>query len=413
MKETRITTDYGLDVLFCPAPTRSSAAVFTVLAGYGKESPSEYGMAHLIEHMFFKGDGNTASDRAMALCGAEWNASTSPHFVNYYLHCPSENMPRAMALLAGMFFSQLISDASLLKEKKVAASESAGTNDDPSSWFQSHIMSHHLDPVVGHSCFGRKSTVKGFSSGDLARFRSRHYRSKNTVLAVCGGFDPNAVRKALELSRPTMAWLSPTQEHLSCPLWMEGARKELSVEREGITQANLVAMFPAPGVTAKDGPAYRVMLSVLGGGMFSILNRRVREELAICYNVSADEEDFLGNRDFSVGSIELSCSMANMARAREEIGVCARMVLEGKFDDELLECAKQSMIGSVCDIGDSPLATAFMYSTRFLFGDDNPDLEGMIASYSGVTRVAVVRAAREFLDPDGFRWSTMVPSGKH
>jgi predicted Zn-dependent peptidase len=408
-----ITTGNGLDVMFYGMPTMTSAAVFTVLAGYGKESPDEYGIAHLIEHMSFKGIKGMPADKIMrelALCGAEWNASTSPHFVNYYLHCPSDNMPRAIRILAEALLSPVMSEDDLAKEKKIVSVEMADSMDDHSSWFHEHSALFHLDSSIGHSSFGRKSVIRKFTMENLMSFRKSHYRTANLVLSVCGGFDKKEVEKVLSGVDVHASWRSGEREHVVDGPWKQGARKECHVEREGISQSNLVAMFPAPGLVAKDSQAYRVLLSVLGGGMYSILNRRIREDLAMCYNVSADEESCLGNDKFSVGSIELSCSPSNLVRARDEITSCVEDVISGNFDDEVVECAKQNRIGSLWDICDTPIGLAFMCSTRSVFGDVLPDPVAIGKSYAGITKDDVVRVASKYLPLDCFRWSSMSPA---
>ena len=410
-----IKTEHGLDVKLCQMPTRSSAAVFTVLAGYGKEKFSEYGISHLIEHMSFKGSKTMDSDRmtrALALCGAEWNASTSPHFVNYYLHCPSINMPRALSILSGVFFSPEMSDKDLASEKKVVESEASDHWDDPSSCFQDKAIEYHLDPAVGHSCFGKKSVVRKLEVSDLINFRKSHYRAPNSVLSVCGGFDLGEVEKTIKEFSVSPFFSSGKKEYVECGIWRPSAKTERIIYKDGITQANLIALFPAPSAISAKGAAYKIMLSVLGGGTFSILHRRMREELAMCYGVSSDEEVFLRNNDFSMGSIEMSCHGSKMNKAIDELKICMSKLSSGDFDTELVECAKQSKIGFLCDTADTPLGTAFVHSTRSIFGDNESDLGSIASAYLAVTKEDVIKSAKEFLIQDEIRWTILAPTKK-
>jgi predicted Zn-dependent peptidase len=411
---SHMVTGHGMDVRFCQMPTRSSAAVFTVLAGYGKEKPLEYGLSHLVEHMSFKGSSSGDSDRItkeLALCGADWNATTSPYLVNYHLHCPSENMPRALAVLADVFFSNPMSDEDLSKEKKIVAAEAADRDDDPFSSFHSQAIEHHLHSAIGHSCLGKKASVKKFTINDLLNFRKRHYRAKNSALSVCGGFDIDEVTDVIDSFPITDHWSEGKKEHVSCNPWRHGAKKGLSLQTNLVKQANLMILFTAPGILSKKMNAYKILISMLGGGGYSLLNKRIREELAMCYYISADDEMFLRSGDFSMGSIEMSCSTGKLDKAMDEIVVCTKMLAEGNFDSEILECARQSRMGALCDLADSAEGTAFINVTRAVFGEERCfNMSDMVRDYLSVSKNDIIESAREFLNDDNFRFTTLAPS---
>lgn len=410
---SRMVTGHGMDVRFCQMPTRSSAAVFTVLAGYGKESSSEYGMSHLIEHMSFKGSGPEDADRitrSLALCGADWNATTSPYFVSYHLRCPSENMPKALSILAEVFFSNKMSEEDLIKEKKIVAAEAADRDDDPLSSFHSQAIEHHLHPAIGHSCLGRRSNIKKFTIPDLMSFRERHYRASNSVLSVCGGFDINSVTDVIDEFPVTSYWSEGKREHISCSQWRNGAKRGFSIQSNLVKQANLMILFSAPGILNKKMNTYKVLMSMLGGGSYSMLNKRIREELAMCYYISADDELFLRSGNFSMGSIEMSCSASKIDRVMEEIMICTEMLAKGDFDIQIMECARQSRLGALCELADSPESTSFINATRAAFGEDKCfEISAMVRDYLAVSKYDIMDSAKEFLDYGNFKFTTLTP----
>ena len=113
---------------------RSVAIGIWVGAGSGDETESEAGIAHFIEHMLFKGT-TTRSARTIAeefdRIGGDVNAFTSKEMTCYYTTVLGHHAPRALSILADMFFNSTFDEAEIAKEKSIVLDEIAAVEDTP------------------------------------------------------------------------------------------------------------------------------------------------------------------------------------------------------------------------------------------------------------------------------------------
>ncbi len=188
----------GLQVLLLPDASKPSVTVnMTVLVGSRNEGYGEAGMAHLLEHMLFKGTPNFSGPKeipnALHKRGAEYNASTDVDRTNFHETLPASdaNLEFAIRLEADRLINSYVHAADLKSEMTVVRNEfEAGENSPVAILVQRMISAAYDWHNYGKSTIGNKSDIERVPIAKLQEFYHRHYQPENTVLTIAGKFQP-------------------------------------------------------------------------------------------------------------------------------------------------------------------------------------------------------------------------------
>ncbi len=216
---TEYRLDNGLRVLLFPDPTRPKVTVnLTVLVGSRHEGYGETGMAHLLEHMVFKGT-PTHPDipGAMKERGAQFNGSTWLDRTNYFETLPAsdENLEFAIRLEADRMVNSPIKAEDLATEFSVVRNEFEIGENSPE-----RVLSQRMAAVAyewhnyGKSTIGNRSDIERVPVDNLRAFYKKFYQPDNAMLVVAGKFDET---EGSRLHRRSTSARSPSPT-ASCPL---------------------------------------------------------------------------------------------------------------------------------------------------------------------------------------------------
>src|SRR6185436_13192071 len=200
---TEYRMDNGLVVLLFPDPTQSTFTVnITYLVGSRLEGYGETGMAHLLEHMMFKG---TAKHRNVLKLlnekGAHLNGTTWTDRTNYYetLAATPENLDFALELEADRMVNALISPDDLRTELSVVRNEfELGENDPVGVLGQRIVSAAYLWHNYGKDTIGSRADIERVPAPALRAFYERYYQPDNAVLVVSGKFDDRSALATIE-----------------------------------------------------------------------------------------------------------------------------------------------------------------------------------------------------------------------
>jgi zinc protease len=210
---TEYTLANGLRVLLFPDPSRPKTTVnITYLVGSRMENYGETGMAHLLEHMVFKGtptSGNLMA--ALAQRGMSFNGTTSYDRTNYFETFTSSdaNLDWALAMEADRMVNSKVARVDLDTEMTVVRNEMEMGETDPVRVLAKRTQATGFDwHNYGKTPIGSRSDVERVDIGRLQAFYRNYYQPDNAVMVIAGAFDPD---KALALvakyfgtiSRPT------------------------------------------------------------------------------------------------------------------------------------------------------------------------------------------------------------------
>src|ERR1051326_3619338 len=191
---TEYRLDNGMAVLLFPDNSKPKVTVnITYMVGSRHEGYGETGMAHLLEHMVFKGT-KTRGDIKLELAnhGAEYNGSTSFDRTNYFETMPANdaNLKYALDMEADRMVNSKIAKSDLDSEMTVVRSEFEMGENSPTRVLEERVLSTaFLWHGYGRSPIGSRSDIEHVPIDNLQAFYRKFYQPDNAVLAVAGNFD--------------------------------------------------------------------------------------------------------------------------------------------------------------------------------------------------------------------------------
>src|ERR1043166_7743565 len=186
--------DNGLRALLFPDNSQSKVTVnLTVLVGSRQEGYGETGMAHLLEHMVFKGTPKHSHiPKELQEHGAQFNGSTSNDRVNYFetLAATDENLQFALELEADRMVNRYIKKEDLESEMTVVRNEFERGENSPSSVLGKRVAAAAYNwHNYGKPTIGNRSDIERVPVENLRAFYKKYYQPDNVVLIVAGKFE--------------------------------------------------------------------------------------------------------------------------------------------------------------------------------------------------------------------------------
>jgi predicted Zn-dependent peptidase len=281
----------GVRVALDPMPGLSTAALGVwQRVGARWEPPELNGVAHLFEHMAFKGAGGRDARQfaeAIENVGGVMNAATGYERTAYYARVLAEQAPFALDLMADILFAPHWNAADLEKEKGVVAQERGEAFDVPDDRvFELHQGALFPAQPLGRPILGQEATLANVSVETLTAFHNAHMAPERVVISIAGAYDRGAFTDAVEkrfsaLARKPVQALAAAQAH---PGRISETRK--------LEQTHVVCSWPAPAASNDKIYAARLLAEIFGGGMSSRLFQEVREKRGLVYAIDSFLDTF-------------------------------------------------------------------------------------------------------------------------
>jgi len=269
---TEYTLPNGLRVLLFPDPSKPTVTVnITYLVGSRHESYGETGMAHLLEHLVFKGTPcHPDIPQELTQHGANPNGTTWFDRTNYFetFTATEENLEWALDLEADRMTNSYVARSDLESEFTVVRNEFEAGENDPGSILEERVLSTaFLWHNYGNSTIGARADLENVPIERLQSFYRKYYQPDNAILVVAGKFNPETTLRLIaqkfgRIPRPPRTgemrlWptytLDPTQD----------GEREVVLRRVGDVQMLMAAYHISSGAHP-DFPALDVLARVLG-----------------------------------------------------------------------------------------------------------------------------------------------------
>jgi len=311
--------------------------------GSRDETDKERGIAHLIEHMIFKGteklsesDINVVTHMLSGNC----NAFTSYDFTGYLFNLPTQNWREALPIMADCMVNCTFKSDMLNSEMKAVIQEL--------KMYRDHYTRSLVDEMIGvifsehpyhHPIIGYKQDLWSVGSDDLKAFYRTHYVPNNATLVVVGDVKTQEV---IELAQKyfgsipaDLSYKRPTNY-----LNKDIAAKSVTLYRD-VQQPSLLYAFVVPGTKDKKDYALQSLAWIIGKGKSSRLYTRLVEKEQLATSVDASYVDL-----FDYGLFFIECEPKNAddaARIKKIIGEIIQEIGQGSFtDQELTKAVKQT-----------------------------------------------------------------------
>ena len=322
----------GVRVALDPMPGLGTAALGVWQRVGARWEPAQHnGIAHLFEHMAFKGAGERDARQfaeAMENVGGAMNAGTGYERTSYYARVVAEHAPFALDMIADILFAPHWAPDDLEKEKGVVAQERGEAFDVPDDRvFELHQAALYPDQPLGRPILGEDETLKNVSVDTLRAFHDAHMTPERVIISIAGAFDRDAFLETAE-KRFGHLKAGPAQERPAAKPFAGRASETRKLE-----QSHLVLSWPAPQAGSDKLFAARLMSEIFGGGMSSRLFQEVRETRGLVYAIDSFLDTF---EDDGRLSVYAGCSAENAAIVAKIVSQqLAIMADHGPTDAEL------------------------------------------------------------------------------
>lgn len=264
---TEYRLDNGLKVLLFPDESKPTVTVsLTVFVGSRHEGYGEAGMAHLLEHMLFKGTPDHPNvPKALKDRGAEYNGTTWYDRTNYFETLPAgaENLEFAIRLEADRLVNSYVRAEDLASEMSVVRSEfEQGENRPASVLRQRMIAAAYLWHNYGKATIGNRADIERVPIDRLKQFYKKYYQPDNAMLVIAGRFD---AEQALEFVEKYFGKLPKPERALEATYTEEppqDGERIVTLRRVGDV-AVVGAVYHIPAGPHPDYPAVDVLEGVL------------------------------------------------------------------------------------------------------------------------------------------------------
>ena len=276
----RVRLSNGLRILAKRDTTASVVAIVTwVKAGYFDEPDDTVGIAHVLEHMYFKGTpthGVGEIARATKAAGGYLNAGTIYDHTHYYAVLPASGFEAGLAVQADAYAHSVIDADELRRELEVIIEETKRKADSAGALaLETMFELLHDRHRIRRWRMGREGPLRTLTRDQIVSFYRNFYRPSNTVLAIVGDVDPD---HAIAMAKRHYGHLA------DAPIRRSIGPKEATPagfrvrEWEGdITQTELVFGWRTPEASHPDTPALDLLATVLTGGRAGRLVRATRD----------------------------------------------------------------------------------------------------------------------------------------
>jgi predicted Zn-dependent peptidase len=282
MKLTTLSS--GLKVASRPMPGFETVAVGLYADAGSRHEPARVnGLAHLFEHMVFKGAGGRSArelSEAVEDVGGDLNACTERDGTSFTASLLAEHLPLGIELLSDMVLRPHFDAGDLVREKEVVLQELGEARDTPSDIiFDDLWAASYPEQPLGRSILGDEASIAAIGVDDLHAWRSDLYRAGSLTLVAAGKVDHEAL---VALAERGFAGLT---EGVIAPAEPAHFAGTLRAGRARADQAHLASAYAAPGLHDDGYYAARLFSDIAGSGASSRLFQAVREDRGLAYSV--------------------------------------------------------------------------------------------------------------------------------
>lgn len=309
----------GITVAIDPMSGAQSAAIgLHAFVGSRSEPAGKGGLAHLVEHMVFKGArGRDARAIAEAIedVGGSLNAWTSRDQTMFHARTLAADVGLALELIADLVRAPKLDAVELEREKLVILSELGECLDAPDDLIHDRLFEAAFgDQLLARPVLGNEQSIRDLSRNDCVEWLDKQYRPERLVISAAGKIEPGHI---LLLAEALFGDLQARQAPRIEPADFIGGIRS---DRRHAEQTHLALAYRGLPASSEAAPALSLFAQAVGGGMSSRLFQELREERGLAYSIYAWTQGFADTGLFVVNLA------ADKARATEALNLSREAV---------------------------------------------------------------------------------------
>ena len=414
------TLENGMQVVVIPdhrAPVVTHMVWYK--AGAADEPQGKAGIAHLLEHLMFKGTPKHPGgdfSRIVRANGGDENAFTTQDYTAYFQRVMKERLPLVMEFEADRMQNLQLTDETVLPERSVVLEERRQrTDNDPSS-----LLAEQVDAALytahpyGKPVIGWMPEVSALTRQDALDFYAQHYEPENAILVVAGDVTPDEVKPLAERFYGTLKNRRPAVERSRVTEPPPNAERRVIMRDARASSPSWQRQYLTPSarnLPQRDELAMSILADILGGGNQSRLYRTLTVEKKLAAYAGAwFNADQLDYGTFGV------YAAPNQGIALEEVekaldAILTDIAAKGITQDEL-DRSRNSMIASSTYLLDSQQSLARIFGVALTTGETIDSVLNWERDMGTVTLDDVNKAAQRVLDRNASVTGILLPDVK-
>ncbi len=385
-----------------------TVAFFVGAGGRYEDMQTEYGSAHFLEHLLFKGTTKRPEARIISeevdSVGGYMNAYTAEDHTCYYIKLPKNYAGLAFNILADILTDPLFKQEEFERERGVILEEMNVYKDDPGRYVFD-LVGDLLWPKdsLRTNVIGTPEIIQAMPRQIIIDYFKSLYCMDNLVISVAGNISH---ARAVELAEELLGSFSTKAHRGYEKIKHPQSDKITNIIKQDTNQSHIIVAGRAPQIDAADEPSMKILSTLLGSGMSSRLFLNVRERKALAYTIYMSYSNFV-----DTGKFEIYAGVSN-DRVDEAVGAIAeeltKVRIEGVERKEL-DKAKEQVRGRMIMGLESNSAVADVMGSDMIISGKVWTLEEMLAEIDAVTTDSVVEAAVKYLQTSDLHFAAIGP----
>lgn len=342
MKIDQVQLDNELNTLFIHSPGCSAGTVqMWFRAGSALEQKDNQGIAHFLEHMFFKGTPKRPGPQLahdIESYGGEVNAFTSFDYTCYYINTPSLFMDKSVDILLDMVANPLFGEEDIPSERQVVFEEYRRAMDNPSQYNFIQLQKASFDAGYAHPILGREDTILNFSQEQIKHFRESYYNLENALLVVAGD-----LKHREELEEKIRSFRLPHGKKSKFGPFEIKTKESVNVHDKDIRQATLTICLQSPEYLDGQAAAQDLAINCLAHGETSRFYQALVAKTSLCNGIAGSTMYFAHG---GVHMLKMSFPVENLQKVSKLFVSTLTEALVKGFNQEELTKIKNQYISS-------------------------------------------------------------------
>jgi len=384
----------GLRVVSETMPRLQTASLGVWIdVGARYEAPEVNGVAHMLEHMAFKGT-RRRSARAIAeeieRVGGSLNAYTSREHTAYYARILADDIGLAADILADILQHSTFDPAELEKERHVVLQEIGQVKDTPDDLVFDLLQdASYPDQPMGRAILGPESIVAEMPRKALVDYMARHYGPKRMVFAGAGKLEHGYL---VELAERLFGELPAAEGQSAQPARYSGGQR--LEHRPDLEQVHLCLAVEGLPYHHPDHFALQVLSTALGGGMSSRLFQEARENRGLCYSIFSFASAYADTGQLGVYA---GTDPADVPELLKVVADETRALIDAPDEEELARARAQLKASLLMGL-ESCSAVSEELARQLLCFNRRVPVEEIVAKIDAVDTAGVRRLGQELLE---------------
>lgn len=380
-----------------------------IKTGSVDEDDSNNGVAHFLEHLFFKGTKNHEPgefDKILETKGAITNAATSKDFTHYYITIPSKDFDLAMELHADMLMHPMIPRNEMEKERKVVLEEINKDQNSPNKILYENLesMMYSVHPYK-RRVIGKSEVIETITREQVLNFYNAHYSPSNMVTVIIGDIDTN---KALAKIKNSFNGEYKKQDKHSYPKEFQLSEQKKKISYADVQSGYMLIGFRGVSITDKDSYALDVLATIMGEGRSSVLNQILKEKKRIAFSIGAGNSTY---RDDGIFYVNANFEPDKCKQVQDAIFEEISKIKKNGVSDEQLKLAKNIIERNTYYSRESVSNISSEIGYTMALTGDIKFYDSYLNNIKNVTKEDVKKAAEKYLGLEKSAVSIVMPKG--